>query len=148
MEMDVKVFPYLLRFTIAYFAALLVFALAAMLLDLNAGTGSSFGALIAAAAFAMSKFVSDHERAPTHDERSRLTWLSLGASILVSAVLVAPLVLATGQLSELSQVLSQLNVALVLGVALFVLVIYVAVLWFSYGGLAKVMVKSQARKRG
>ncbi len=145
MDTDVKVAAYVVRFAIAYVLVLIALGLLMTLLEFNAGSGVSVGALIAGVAFAVSKFVKDHRRAPTPGERKRLTWWSLGASILVSAALVAPLALADGQLSELIQMLSQLNLLLVLGVALFVLALHLLVLWYSYGGLAKSMTRSRLR---
>ncbi len=145
MNTEVAIFPYVARFGIAYAVALVVFAIITSMLGLDGGAGSSMGALIAAVAVAASKFVKDHERVPTSAERKKLTWASLAASLVVSAVG------GTGQLGQLSgllEVFSRLNLGLVFGVMLFVLALYALVLWFSYGGFAKVQHKSLLKKRG
>ena len=151
MNTEVAILPYVVRFGLAYTAALVIFAIIMTLLGVDSGTGSSMGALIAAVAVAAAKFVKDHERVPTSAERKKLTWASLGASILVSAVLVGLLLGITGQLGQISdlwEVFSKLNLGSVLGVMLFVLALYALVLWFSYSGFAKVQHKLLLKKRG
>ena len=151
MNTEVAIFPYVVRFGIAYALALIVFAIITTMLGIDSGAGSSMGALIAAVAVAASRFVKDHERVPTSAERKKLTWASLAASALVSAILVGAVLGGTGQLGQLSgllEVFSQLNLGLVFGVMLFVLAMYALVLWFSYSGFAKVQHKSLLKKRG
>lgn len=151
MNTEVAIFPYVVRFGIAYAVTLIVLAIITSILGLDGGAGSSMGALIAAVAVAASKFVKDHERVPTSAERKKLTWASLAASLVVSVVLIGAVLGGTGQIGQLSgllEVFSKLNLGLVSGVMLFVLAMYALVLWFSYSGFAKVQHKSLLKKQG
>ncbi|MCP5414528.1 MAG: hypothetical protein H6961_07955 [Chromatiaceae bacterium] len=151
MNTEVAIFPYVVRFGIAYAVALIVFAIITSMLGLDGGAGSSMGALIAAVAVAASKFVKDHERVPTSAERKKLTWASLAASLVVSAVLIGAVLGGTGQLGQLSgllEVFSRLNLGLVFGVMLFVLALYALVLWFSYSGFAKCSTRRCSGSKG
>lgn len=140
MNTEVTVFPYLVRFTLAYVVTLVILAYLMTLLGFDAGAGSSMAALFAACAIAAGRFVKDHERVPSPAERRSLTGLSLLASVAASALLVTLLLGLSGQLGQLPALLADLSPSLI-GVVVTALLLGLAVqaliLWFAYGVFAR-----------
>lgn len=149
MNKEVQTFPYIIRFSLAYAAALILIAIIMEVLKVDSSTGSSMGSLIAAVSYTAFTFVKDHKRMPSTDERKKLTWLSLVASFIISLVLVIAFLGVVGELGLLTQLpslLSQVGPFLMLGVFLFVVGIYYAGLWVSYGWFAKIQYQSMEKK--
>ena len=150
MTKDVKVFPYVIRYTLTYTVALVLLAILTTLTDTDsAGIGTSIAAIIVSVLVAVSKFVRDYERVPSKRERKHLTWLSLGMSVFVSAVLVVLFLGVIGQLKQLLVIFvlfSKLHSGVVFAIIFFTLAMNWVALWFSYGGLAKVQYNSLIRK--
>lgn len=152
MTKDVKVFPYVIRYTVTYAAALVLLAVFTTLTDIDsAGIGSSIAAIMVSVLAAVTKFVKDYGRVPSQRERKHLTWLSLGTSVLVSAVLIVLFLGIIGQLNQLLVIFvlfSKLHIGLVFALIFFTLAMNWVALWFSYGGLAKAQYNSLVRKNG
>lgn len=150
MTKDVKVFPYVIRYTLTYAVALVLLAVLTTLTEIDsAGVGTSIAAIMVSVLAAVSKFVRDYERVPSKRERKHLTWLSLGMSVLVSAVLVVLFLGVIGQLNQLLVIFvlfSKLHSGLVFAILLFTLAMNWIALWFSYGTLAKLQHNSLIKR--
>ena len=150
MTKDVKVFPYVIRYTVTYTVALVLLAVFTTLTDIDsAGIGSSIAAIMLSVLAAVTKFVRDYGRVPSKRERKHLTWLSLGMNLLVSAVLIVLFLGVIGQLNQLLVIFvlfSKLHIGVVFAIIIFSLAMNWIALWFSYGGLAKAQYNSLMRK--
>ena len=149
MNQESRVFPYVIRFGVVYALLIIVLAVIGSALDIGSGSGASMGALVAAAMYVAAKFVKDHQRVPSPDEKSRLTWLSLLASWIVSIMLpVGYLAFASGSkgLEQAVQGLSRLNPTIIVRVLLVVCLLYFTALWFSYGWFAKTQFNALVKK--
>ena len=149
MSEEIKISPYVVRFSLAYAVALIAIALILTVLNLDSNSGTSMAALFTAVVFTIAKFVKDQKRVPTLSERKKLTWLSLMASFAVSLVLAVGVIALTGQLSLIAQlpsVLEQLGGLMVVGAFVFITAIYSLTLWFSYGWFAKAQYRAMEKK--
>jgi len=142
MDENVAVLKYIIRFGLVYLVLLFGIGVVQTLLDIDAGMGVSIVALMAAAAMAASTFVRDHQRAPNVSERAKLVWVSFLVSWLVSLVLTGVLATSSVAGSELLQVFSASNIAIVAGVIVVVSVLYLGVLSLAYGYLARKQVEA------
>ena len=114
MNRESRVFPYVIRFAVVYALLIIFLAVIWSALGIDSGTGVSMSALMAAAVYTAAKFVKDHKRVPSSGEKSRLTWLSLLASWIISIALPVGYLLFVSGLKGLQQVaqgLSQLGAA-------------------------------------
>lgn len=149
MNREVDLTAYIAWFVLIYAAALIAIGTLLTVLDLDAGTSGSIAALIAAVMVTTARFVDREKRVPTREERKKLMWLSLAASILVSLVLTVGVLAILGQLGTIAAlpgVIAQVELGLVVGILVFVAVLYILALWFSYGWFAKMHYKAKERK--
>jgi hypothetical protein len=149
MSASIKLSHYIVRFTLAYLAFQVVAGVISAMLAPDSGATLTFAALIAAVYFSASKFVSDQKRIPVSGERLRLVFFSLLSSLGVSAMLAVSLLAVIGQLGLLDQlpgIIANIGVGTVAAVAMIGLLLYFAVLWFSYGWSAKLRYRAMERK--
>ncbi len=140
MEQSVDLTKYIIKFGITYTIGLIALFLISYIFDLDLGSGASIGVLAGSAVYSVGKFIRDNKRIPSKKEKSKMVWSSFAVSWLVPIFLlfIAVLVLGGGQgLAELSSLAAQANVAIIAGISIFVSLIYLAILYYSYGGLAK-----------
>jgi hypothetical protein len=149
LEHNINLSSYTIRFAIAYCIGLIIVAGIFYIFDLEHSSGASVGVLIGAAMFSASKFIQDNHRLPSKTEKSRLIWQSFLVSWLVTLVLLLVMVIALGGLqvlAEMSQLASRLSVTIVAGVIIFASLVQWAVLYFSYGSLAKKQYEALVKK--
>lgn len=146
MEQDVNVSKYVIRFGLVNLALLVGLSMVFALLDIESGSGVTLGALMGAAIFAVAKFIQDNKRVPSSSEKTKLVWFSYLTSWLVSLIIVNISVTLT---SEHYQVINFMrsNPLIIIGILVFLTVFYVAVLYMSYGYLARKQFESM-KKRG
>ncbi len=140
MEQNVEINQYILKFSIAYIIGLVALAAIFYFLDLDGGSGASIGALIGAAMYSSGKFIEENKRIPNKVEKSKLVWLSLLLSWVVSIILVVIFVLVFDGfegLFELSNLMLELNAIVIFGILFFVSLLHFLALYWCYGGLAK-----------
>jgi hypothetical protein len=144
MSASIKLSHYIVRFTLAYLAFQVVAGVISAMLAPDSGATLTFAALIAAVYFSASKFVSDQKRIPVSGERLRLVFFSLLSSLGVSAMLAV--IGQIGLLGQLPGIIANIGVGTVAAVAMIGLLLYFAVLWFSYGWSAKLRYRAMERK--
>jgi hypothetical protein len=116
-------------------------------LDLNSNTGVSAAILIAATAAAAQKFVAGRGRALSRREQLRFAFLATVASMVLSIVQMAVILPIYFSAAELPQLADETwawvaaNVGLVAFIALFVVGLFFAVLYFASGGFSRMFAK-------
>ena len=140
MEQDIDITKYIIKFSLGYVFGLIALAAIFYILDLEGNSGASIGVLIGAAMYAGGKFIQENKRVPNKKEKSKLVWLSLISSWVVSTFfLIAAVLILDGQqgLTDLSLLVEELNAVIITSVLLLVTLLHFAILSYSYGGLAK-----------
>lgn len=140
MEQNIVINKYIFKFSVTYAIGLIALTAIFNIFDLDHSTGASIGVLIGAAMYSVGKFIEENKRIPNKAEKSKLVWLSLISSFITSiilAVIVISVLDDAQGLAELAKLLEKLNVVILSGATIFVLLIYFAVLSWSYGSLAK-----------
>jgi hypothetical protein len=144
---DANLWPALITFSIAYLVASAMVTAVLVYLDLNSNTGVSVAILIAATAAAAQKFVAGHGRALSRREQLRFAFLATVASMVLSIVQMAvilPIYLSAAELPQLAdetRAWVAANVGLVVFIALFVVGVFFAVLYFASGGFSRMFAK-------
>ena len=144
---NVSLWPALLRFTIAYVALSTLLTVVLTAFDLNSNTGVSAALLVAATGAAAQKFVVDNRRALTSGERLRFAGLATLILIPVTQIQLAVATLVFLTTEEIPAAASEVqiwladNAGLVAGIAVFVVLFSLAVVYFSVGLLSRVLVK-------
>ena len=140
MDHDVDITKYIIRFGVTYTIGLIVLSAISYIFDLDLGSGASIGLLAGSAVYSVGKFIRENNRAPSKREKSKMIWSSFVLSWLLSLlpIFVGALVLGGGQgLAELLRLMDQAGMAIIAGMSIFVSLVYLAVLYYCYGGLAK-----------
>lgn len=140
MEQDVNINKYIIKFSLAYFIGIIALAVILNIFDIEHNTGASIAVLIGAAIYCVGKFIEENKRIPNKVEKSKMVWLSLIASWLISITqLIIIMILFEGApiLVEISSLMERINLIIVAGVVLLISIIYFAVLSWSYGSLAE-----------
>ena len=147
---EVNLWPALITFSIAYLVVSAMVTAVLVYLDLNSNTGLSVAILIAATAAAAQKFVAGHGRALTRREQLRFALLATIATMLLSIVQMAVIVPIYFSAAELPQLADETrawvaaNIWLVAFIALFVVGLFFAVLYFASGGFSRMFAKRLA----
>lgn len=144
---NVSLWPALLRFTVAYVALSAVITAVLTAFDLDSNTGVSAALLVAATGAAAQKFVVDNRRALTSGERLRFAGLATLVLIPVTLIQLAVATMVFLTAEEIPAAASEVqlwladNVGLVAGLAAFVVLFSLAVVYFSAGLLSRALVK-------
>ena len=147
---EANLWPALITFSIAYLLASAMVTAVLVYLDINSNTGVSVAILIAATAAAAQKFVAGHGRALSRREQLRFAFLATVASMLLSIVQMAVIVPIYFSAAELPQLADEArawvaaNVGLVAFIALFVVGLFFAVLYFASGAFSRMFAKRLA----
>ena len=147
---EANLWPALITFSIAYLVVSAMVTAVLVYLDLNSNTGLSVAILIAATAAAAQKFVAGHGRALSRREQLRFAFLATVASMLLSIVQMAVIVPIYFSAAELPQLVDETrawvaaNIWLVAFIALFVVGLCFAVLYFASGGFSRMFAKRLA----
>ena len=147
---EANLWPALITFSIAYLVASAMVTAVLVYLDLNSNTGVSAAILIAATAAAAQKFVAGHWRALSRREQLRFAFLATVASMVLSIVQMAVILPIYFSAAELPQLADETwawvaaNVGLVAFIALFVVGLFFAVLYFASGGFSRMFAKRLA----
>ena len=147
---EANLWPALITFSIAYLVVSAMVTAVLVYLDLNSNTGLSVAILIAATAAAAQKFVAGHGRALSRREQLRFAFLATVASMLLSIVQMAVIVPIYFSAAELPQLADETrawvaaNIWLVAFIALFVVGLFFAVLYFASGGFSRMFAKRLA----
>jgi hypothetical protein len=144
---EANLWPALITFSIAYLVASAMVTAVLVYLDLNSNTSVSAAILIAATAAAAQKFVAGHWRALSRREQLRFAFLATVASMVLSIVQMAVILPIYFSAAELPQLADETwawvaaNVGLVAFIALFVVGLFFAVLYFASGGFSRMFAK-------
>jgi hypothetical protein len=144
---EANLWPALITFSIAYLVASAMVTAVLVYLDLNSNTGVSAAILIAATAAAAQKFVAGRGRALSRREQLRFAFLATVASMVLSIVQMAVILPIYFSAAELPQLADETwawvaaNVGLVAFIALFVVGLFFAVLYFASGGFSRMFAK-------
>ncbi|MTD95358.1 hypothetical protein GIW81_13545 [Hyphomicrobium sp. xq] len=147
---EANLWPALITFSIAYMIVSAMVTAVLVYLDLNSNTGVSVAILIAATAAAAQKFVAGHGRALSRREQLRFALLATAASMLLSIVQMAVILPIYFSAAELPQLADETrawvaaNVGLVAFIAIFVVGVFFAVLYFASGGFSRMFAKRLA----
>jgi hypothetical protein len=145
-----NLWPALITFSIAYLVVSAMDTAVLVYLDRNSNTGVSVAILIAATAAAAQKFVAGHGRALSRREQLRFAFLATVATMLLSIVQMAVIVPIYFSAAELPQLADETrawvaaNIWLVAFIALFVVGLFFAVLYFASGGFSRMFAKRLA----
>lgn len=145
MITDVKVSKYVIRFGLVNLVILVCLSILLVLLEIESGSSVTIAALMGAAMFAVSKFITDHKRVPSASEKTKLVWFSYLASWLVSLFLFSSFVTITSEHRQVIDFLKS-NPAIIIGILLFLSVIYLGVLYMCYGYFARKHFESLEKK--
>ncbi len=137
MEENVRVGKYVFRFGIVHLLLLVGLSIILGLLEVEANSGISIGALMGAAMAAVIKFIQDNKRAPSQSEKSRLIWLSLLVAVAISILLSSVFFIFSGEGQEIFEALISMGLLVIFLIFLFASVVCFFVLSLSYGHLAK-----------
>lgn len=142
-------FKYYLFFNAVFYLAQIVIAVVEYFLDFRVGTGGSMGALIAAAIIAGKSFHSDHGRLPSKSEKWRLVIGSFLTNVSISLTLsaIALFFLAEARLLA-TQVVEGLGVTTLAIVMAGICLLYIVVLYFTYGFLLRKIVNKGQPPQG
>jgi hypothetical protein len=147
---EANLWPALITFSIAYLVVSAMVTAVLVYLDLNSNTGLSVAILITATAAAAQKFVAGHGRALSRREQLRFAFLATVATMLLSIVQMAVIVPIYFSAAELPQLADETrawvaaNIWLVAFIALFVVGLFFAVLYFASGGFSRMFAKRLA----
>ncbi len=147
MEQEISVIKYVFRFAVAYLVLLVVLGVLAVLLNMDSNTGASIGALVASAIMVISKFVQENKRIPSVSEKKKLVWFSYLACWAVSIVLFAVFIVISGEVEEVVEFLTTVNMPVAIGAIVFVSIFYLGILDLSYGYMARKQFEG-LRKKG
>lgn len=150
MEQDVAMGNYIIKFILGYTIGLVLLSAIFHIFELEGNSGASIGVLIGVAIYVVGKFIQDHKRVPDKKEKSKLVWSSLVMSWLISiALLIVYVFVVDGGkgLSDLRQLLAEINMIVMVGVIAFVTLINWALLSYSYGGLARKQFEKSKKER-
>jgi hypothetical protein len=145
-----SLWPALIWFSIAYIAASGVVAAVLMALDVDSNSGVSAAILVAATAAAAQKFVADNGRAFTRGEQGRFALFATLALIPLTLIQVGAIGLYFIKLGDMQEVLHDAqawvaaNAGLVAGIAVFVVLFSLAVVYFTAGWLSRSFAKRLA----
>ena len=149
MEQDVKIRKYVIKFCCAYALGLIAVSLTLYFLNIDTNSGASVALLFGGAVYAAGKFVEDNKRIPNKQEKSKLVWLSLfscwGLSIASSIVIVLAIAGFDGLL-YIYAIFKSMNFLIILGLFMFVSLLYFLILSWCYGGFAKRQLKNLQKK--
>lgn len=135
-----KLSRYLWTFGIVYSLGIVLTMAALFVLDIEGNSGVAVVILIAAAYYTAMKFVNDRKRVFTPQEKSKMVWLSLLLSVVISLVVtLGSFYVLAGEegMQYLYEVGATLPPLAWLAIVGFVLLLQYAVLYFSYGSMAK-----------
>lgn len=136
---------YTLIFCAAYFVLAIVVAVVAAWLKLKGGAGLGTAATLAASSFSAWRFTKDHNRQPTLEEKKAYAWQALAGVWVISLALVLVVFFAilppSDAMALLSIMTTKFFLAVFVGGALFIsLLYYVAIRW-SFAWYAKMACK-------
>jgi hypothetical protein len=145
-----NLWPPLLHFSLTYillsaFVTAILFAF-----DLNANTGEAIGTLMGATVVGARKFVIDNHRAMQRGEQVRFTLLAFAAIILITIaqffVTVALVIGKDEMMAAYEEAKTALagNAALFSGIAVIVMLVYFAIVYFSSGWFSRMFAKRLA----
>jgi uncharacterized membrane protein len=140
MENTVDINKYIVKFGILYTIGIVVVTAILYAIDIDGNSGVSIAILMASAMYTAIKFIQDNKRIPNKSEKTKLVWSSLAVSWLLSVILFVALILfmeGFQGLAVISELIAELNTFLLLAILVLVSLIYLALLSWSYGGLAK-----------
>jgi len=146
MEGQVKIGKYVALYGGVHFVILLGAELFFAFFEIESNSGMSVGAIIGSAMFVSIKFIKDNKRPPNKEEKYNLVLMSLLASWVVSFLLLGVFALVFGQVAQIIDFIKSINIFVLLGIFLFVCVLYFLVLLLSYGYLARKQYEGMAKK--
>lgn len=145
---NVKLFKYIVRFGISYQLLLIVIAIVFSVLSFDDGNiGSSFGAIIGAVSFTVSKFVKDNQRVPNDVEKKKLIWFSFFATWFVPLMVVSPFFLYSYGLTYFIAELKEIDVVWFLLIILVFAIGTFFIIQHFYGSMAKEYFKLMQKKQ-
>jgi hypothetical protein len=136
---------YIIYFSIAYLAAMVLMAVIIYFLDMP--NGASVASIMVAGFATASKFVQDQQRVPNAEEKKQLIWGCLISSIMISLISSVIVVLAIFKSISAFSVLSAVPlwvIALAFG---FTLLIHYALLALSFGWMSKNVLKGLEKQK-
>ena len=144
---EANLWPALAVFTVVYLVMSAAVAAVLIFFDLNSNTGVSIAVLLAATAAAAQKFVAGHARPLQRGEQLRFAFLATAATMLLTLVQVAaivPIYFTAAELPQLAaeaQAWAAANVGLVVFIAVVVVGLFFAVLYFGSGWFTRMFAK-------
>lgn len=149
MDESANLRPYLLVFSIGYLGLSVAIGLIPLFLEIELPSATGVIILTACAMAAAQKFVSDHRRVFSKEERRRMVVLSLLISLVISIALLAGLSIAADGPAfreSVSEVFRVLSPAVLATIVIVVLVIYLLVLFTAYGWGARMLLKGVVKQ--
>lgn len=149
MDETVNLRPYLLIFALGFLVLSVAIGLVPLFLEIELPSATGVIILTACAMATAQKFVSDHHRVFSKEERRRMVLLSLLISLVISIALLAGLSIAADgpafrdSMNEFFHTLSPMFIATIV---MIVLGIYLLVLFTAYGWGARLLLKSVKKK--
>lgn len=148
MKQDVKISKYAFRFGVVNLALLIGIGFLLTLIEVESNAGVTIGALMGAAVATVSKFIKDNKRVPTVSEKIKLVWLSYLASWVVSIFLFGIFVAVNNQSVQFLELMKSINAAVLIGIIVFLSVLYLGALSMAYGYMARKQFEGLRKKGG
>ena len=147
MTTNTNLMPYILRFGLAYFIALIIVDTIMIVFDINSSAFSS-STLIAGLFAATHKFVTDEKRVPTGSEKVKMAFGSLAISYLISIVVMVAFIAWEGEelYNELLALFSE-NTTILLVVLTLVSLFFFGLLVLGYGFVSKMQLKNLEKQK-
>ncbi len=131
--------PYVKRFSLVYVIA--VIAIMVIGAFINLGGAANVVSLLVATHLSAHKFAQDKRRMPEKGEKRKITLGCLIAAIVIS-ILVSMIPYALSGFNMQAFLPPDISAGLLIGSAIFVLVLYFAAIYFSYGWMVKTWLKA------
>ena len=136
---------YIIYFSLAYIAAMVLMAVIIYFFDIP--NGASVASIMAAGVATASKFVQDQQRVPNAEEKKQLIWGCLISSILISLTSSVIVVLAIFQTLSVFSLLKEVPLW-VIGLAFgLTFLIHYALLALSFGWMSNNVLKGLEKKK-
>ncbi len=146
MEQDVLISKHIIRFSITFTIILITVSIIFSLLGIEANSSLTIIAQMSACSYVISIFIKNHKRLPTKTEKTILFWYTFLASWGVSIVLFLLLLLIDPTILEVLKSIQSIGLVWILGIVVFVSLLQLGVIYFSYNFLARKQFEAMQKK--
>jgi len=148
LSSDIK--PYILRFGITYMTGIVILSVTFIFFNLDHSIGASIAVLMGSALLTVTKFIQNHKRVPTKREKTIFVLTSIILAWIISLLLMVFTALISGgqdAIFDLVNMVLKIGVPIIISTSIFITILYLAVLSYSYGSFANKQYESMKKKK-